>query len=121
MRVLAALLLAALAGCKEEGEAAADLRVIDGDPEAGRAAIAAIACGVCHEIPGVAGADGVVGPPLENFARRQFIAGTLPNRPGVLTRWVREAPALRPETAMPDLPVSEEQARDIAAYLYTLR
>ena len=121
MKVLAALLLAALAGCKEEGEARADLRVVGGDPEAGRVAIAAIGCGVCHEIPGVTGANGVVGPPLEGFARRQFIAGVLPNRPGVLTHWVREAPALLPETAMPDLPIGEEQARDIAAYLYTLR
>jgi cytochrome c2 len=121
MKLPVALLLAALAGCKEEGETMADLRVIGGDPDAGRAAIAAVGCGVCHDIPGVAGADGVVGPPLEDFARRQFIAGTLPNRPGVLTRWVSEAPALLPDTAMPDLPLSEEQARDVAAYLYTLR
>ena len=121
MKLPAVLLLAALAGCEEEGEAMADLRVIGGDPDLGRAAIETVGCGVCHDIPGVAGAHGVVGPPLADFARRQFIAGTLPNRPGILTRWVREAPALSPETAMPDLPIDEEQARDIAAYLYTLR
>jgi cytochrome c1 len=120
MRPAVALLLAVLAGCKE-GDAVADLRVVGGDPDAGRAAIHAVGCGVCHDIPGVSGAHGVVGPPLGHFAQRQFIAGTLPNRPGVLTRWVGDAPALLPSTAMPDLPIDEEQARDIAAYLYTLR
>jgi mono/diheme cytochrome c family protein len=119
-KALALLPVLLLTACNQE-EAASDHRVIDGDPQMGRAAIADVECGVCHSIPGIAGADGIVGPPLEDFAQRQFIAGVLPNQPGILARWVREAPSLLPETGMPDMPLSEEEARDVAAYLYTLR
>lgn len=98
-----------------------DKRVIGGDPELGRAVIAAVECGVCHSIPGIAGANGVVGPPLEDFAQRQFIAGIVPNEPGILARCVRDAPSIAQNTGMPDMPITEEEARDVAAYLYTLR
>ena len=113
-------LFASLSGC-DQTEAPAGQRVVAGNVEAGRVVIAQVKCGVCHSIPGVTGAKGIVGPPLEEFGRRQFIAGFLPNQPSLLARWVREAPSLVPETGMPDMPLSEEQARDVAAYLYTLR
>jgi mono/diheme cytochrome c family protein len=116
-----ALLLPVFLGACNQSEIPAGHRVVTGDPERGRAVIAEVECGVCHSIPGIAGADGIVGPPLEDFAQRQFIAGVLPNRPGVLARWVREAPSLVPETGMPDMPLTDEEARDVAAYLYTLR
>lgn len=113
-------LLASLSACNQ-ADAPAGQRLVAGDAEAGRSIIAQVECGVCHSIPGVTGARGIVGPPLEEFGRRQFIAGFLPNQPGLLARWVREAPSLVPETGMPDMPLSEDQARDVAAYLYTLR
>ena len=118
---IAALLLPILLGACNDANIPAGQRIIAGDPEAGRAIIAEVECGVCHTIPGVAGANGIVGPPLEEFGRRQFIAGVLPNQPGVLVRWVMKAPSLVPQTAMPDMPLDEQQARDVAAYLYTLR
>lgn len=96
-------------------------QIVGADPERGRQAIAAIGCGACHRIPGVQGADGIVGPSLEEFGRRHLIGGVLPNEPTVLTQWIENAPSLIPETGMPDLPLSQDQARDIAAYLYTLR
>lgn len=99
----------------------ADHRVLGGDPESGRAVIAEVECGICHEIPGIEGADGIVGPPLTKFGRRQLIAGIVPNRPDLLARWVRDAPSIAPNTGMPDMPITESQARDVAAYLYTLR
>jgi hypothetical protein len=68
----------------------------------------------------VSGAIGAVGPPLSDFAARGFIAGVVPNYPGYLVRWVMDPPALAPQTAMPDVGVEEQDARDIAAYLYTL-
>jgi cytochrome c len=111
---------AALFGCDRES-VPTELRVIGGDPEAGRDAVARIACGVCHHIPGVRGAHGVVGPPLTEFGRRQFIAGVVPNRPAMLVRWVKDAPSIAPNTGMPGLPLTEEEARHVAAYLYTLR
>lgn len=116
---LLASLLPALAACEEE--VPIEHRIVGGEPDRGRAVIAAIECGVCHEIPGVLGANGIVGPSLEDFGRRQLIAGVVPNEPALLERWVRDAPSLAPETGMPDLPLSEDQARDVAAYLYTLR
>jgi mono/diheme cytochrome c family protein len=91
-----------------------------GDPERGRAALAALECGACHDIPGVPGPRGQVGPPLAGFANSVYIAGRFPNQPEMLARWVREAPTMANETAMPAIAMSEAQARDIAAYLLTL-
>ena len=116
-----ALLLPIVLGACNDADVPAGQRVIAGNAEAGRAIIAEVECGICHTIPGVAGANGIVGPPLEEFGRRQFIAGVLPNQPAVLVRWVREAPSLAPQTGMPNMPLDEQQARDVAAYLYTLR
>ncbi len=92
-----------------------------GDPAAGKRVISRIACGICHVIPGVAGARGTVGPSLEGFAERNLIAGRLPNEFELLTRWVRDAPSFDPATGMPELPISEDEARDVAAYLHSLR
>jgi len=78
-------------------------------------------CGSCHTIPGIRGANGSVGPPLTLFARRTFIAGEIPNTPANLALWVRTPQTVEPKTAMPNLGLSEQQARDVAAYLYTLR
>jgi len=92
-----------------------------GDADRGRALIQQFDCGSCHTIPGIRGANGLVGPPLLWFARRTFVAGLLPNSPANLVTWIRAPRSIEPRTAMPTLGLSEEQARDIAAYLYTLR
>jgi cytochrome c2 len=95
--------------------------VIGGDPRSGAALIATYGCTACHQVPGIALATGTVGPPLAGFARRAYIAGRLPNRPMMLTAWLRDPPAIDPETAMPALGLTETEALDVAAYLYTLR
>lgn len=95
-------------------------RVADGDASRGRVALAQFECGVCHVIPGVAGGQGRLGPPLDTMRRNVYVAGKFPNTPEVLIRWIQDAPALAPETAMPDVGVNEQQARDMAAYLYSL-
>jgi cytochrome c1 len=78
-------------------------------------------CGSCHTIPGIYTARGMVGPPLTFFSRRTMIAGELPNTPDNLVRWIKDPKAVEPGTAMPDLGLTDEQARDVTAYLYTLR
>lgn len=78
-------------------------------------------CGSCHTIPGIQGAQGLVGPPLVYFSRRTYIAGELPNNPENLVHWIRQPQSVEPTTAMPNLGLSEQQARDVAAYLYTLK
>jgi cytochrome c len=87
----------------------------------GLAAIQRYDCGVCHEIPGVDGAHGLTAAPLTRFARRSFVGGVVPNTPDDLTRWLLNPRALDPLTAMPSVGMSEQDARDIAAYLYELR
>lgn len=92
-----------------------------GEPERGRQAIRYHGCASCHTIPGVRGADGLVGPSLEHIASRAYIGGVLPNTPDNLVRWILDPPGVDPQTAMPDLHLSERDARDIAGYLYTLK
>ena len=92
-----------------------------GDRVAGQAALTTHDCGVCHSIPGVRGARGLVGPPLAGFGQRIYIAGRFPNTEAMLVRWIVDPPALDRSTAMPALGVSEEEARDMAAYLLSLR
>ncbi len=72
-------------------------------------------------IPGVNGARGKVGPPLTDWSERVYIAGQVPNSTDFLVRWLEMPQAIEPGTAMPNLRVTEGDARDIAAYLYTLR
>lgn len=95
-------------------------RVAGGDASRGAALIVAYGCGSCHVIPGVAMARGRVGPPLTSLADRQYLAGQLPNTAEHLIVWIRNPDSVQAGTAMPDLGVTEQHARDIGAYLYTL-
>jgi cytochrome c2 len=78
-------------------------------------------CGACHTIPRVAGAKSTVGPDLHGIAGRAYIAGVLPNTPENMMRWLMNPPAVDDKTAMPNLHIPAVEARDMAAYLYTLR
>src|SRR5690625_5284570 len=111
--------LAMLSGVERSG--LATVVVHDVDPERGIVVIRGIVCGRCHTIPGIHGADGLVGPPLDHWAKRSFIAGRLPNTPENLVQWIQDTHAIDPESAMPTLGLAEQQARDVAAYLYTLQ
>ena len=92
-----------------------------GDVERGKLALSQYACQACHMIPGITSSSPNVGPPLQGLASRSLIAGRLANTPDNLVRWVRDPQAVKPLTAMPDMGVSEGDARDMAAYLATLR
>jgi cytochrome c len=113
------LALALLAAC--EDHVPAQSRVPGGDAARGQALIASYGCTGCHAVPGITPSIGTVGPPLAGFAQRGHIAGRLPNRPTMLTAWLRDPPAIDPATAMPNLGLSEAETLDVAAYLYTLR
>lgn len=116
----AALLLSLVAtACSETGVIARH-RVAGGDATRGRQAIVAYGCGSCHVIPGVPAAEGRVGPSLADVADRAFVAGRVPNEAAALVRWIRDPRSIDSLTAMPDLGVTDGDARDIAAYLYTL-
>ena len=102
------ILLLSISGCSDRA-----------DP--GRIAMQRLECGACHVIPGVAGARGQVGPPLDNYSRRVYIAGKFPRDEALLARWIADAPSLSPGTAMPKIDMSEVEARAMAAYLYKIR
>jgi cytochrome c len=94
---------------------------VPGDPNAGRALFGQRGCGGCHTLAGVSEAVGVAGPRLNNTAVRPTIAGTdIPNTPANMARWILDPPALKPTTTMPRVGVSEGEARDLAAFLYSL-
>jgi cytochrome c1 len=95
--------------------------VAGGNADRGARAIGHYGCGSCHVIPGIREARGMVGPPLTNFALRTIVAGRLPNVPDSLERWIRVPQEVDPGTAMPNLDVTAQDARDIAAYLLSLR
>ena len=122
-----AIILCGAAAAAHRGAAIARRTTVEaealtgGDVEAGRAAMKTYGCDACHTIPGVVDARGLVGPPLTQIANRIYIAGVLTNTPDNLIEWIQNPPGVDPRTAMPNLGVEETAARDIAAYLYTLK
>jgi cytochrome c len=121
MALASVLFVMALIGC-DAGKSTHPYAVSSiGDPQHGKQLIDGYGCGACHIIPGVHAARGMVGPPLIYLSRRTMIAGELPNTPENLVRWIENPKAVESRTAMPDLGLTEDQAYDVAAYLYTLR
>ena len=118
LRVVSCLYLSVLAaGCGKEHA----MKVDGGDAKRGEAAVERYGCAACHAIPGIANQGSNVGPPLHKLALRGYIGGVLPNTPADMVRWLQNPPAVDPRTAMPNLGISEAEAKDIAAYLYTLK
>lgn len=123
---LALSVLLILAGCEASSQPYnqvddEETHLLVGDPDAGQVALQAYGCDACHTIPGVPGANSLVGPPLTAWAERRYIAGKLINEPINLVEWIRFPQAIEPGTAMPNMDVTEEDAVHMAAYLYTLR
>ena len=115
---VAVILLASACANHDEQWAAEMTR---GNPAEGRKAIRSYGCPACHTIPGIRATKGLVGPPLAGIASRSYIAGVLSNTPDHMIQWLRDPPGIDSKTAMPNMNVTERDARDIAAYLYTLR
>lgn len=125
--VVAALVTAVVIGVAAGACRAPDVRTptpavaVGGDQGRGRDAIVEHGCGACHRIPGIRNADALVGPPLDSWSRRSFIAGTLPNTAANLAVWLTDPQDVRPGSAMPTIPLTESEIADIVAYLFELR
>ncbi len=119
-QVLVAIATFGLAACGQQGEAP-HWAAFGGDAARGRVVITQASCGACHLIPGVSGATGQVGPPLAHFAQRTIVAGMVPNTPKNLAFWIAHPQAVTPGNAMPNPGLTDQQANDAAAYLYSLR
>jgi putative membrane protein len=96
-------------------------RITHGSVERGLTAMRQYGCGACHEVPGLRGGNGRVGPPLTHMASRTFIAGKLQNTPDNMMTWIMHPQMIVPGNAMPDMGIDAAHARDIAAFIYTLR
>jgi len=92
-----------------------------GNSEAGRRAVQLYLCATCHKIPGIAGGNNTVGPSLAGIANRSYIGGRLENTPDNMVRWLRDPQQVKPGNAMPKLDIREQDLRDIASFMYTLK
>jgi cytochrome c len=130
-RILVAIAIAlcviiGIAGCRSlEGPVANAMRiepppVEGGDRDEGYQLLMDYGCGACHNIPGIPGAFSYVGPPLDNWSQRQYIAGSYPNNVENLTVWIMNPQGMAPNTAMPILGVTEQEALHMSAYLYSI-
>jgi cytochrome c2 len=114
------LLIPLLAGCGEGPDAAA-APATDGDARRGAKLMERYGCGACHIVPGLADAQGLVGPPLTKMGRRVYIAGVLRNSPDNMMTWLQDPQRIHPGNAMPNMGIGPDDARDLTAYLFTLR
>jgi cytochrome c2 len=119
--VLFLLAIGSLTACKPSG--ATKLwasEVTGGNPEHGKKAIGKYGCAACHTIDGIS-SEAMVGPPLTRMAARSYLAGNMQNNGANLVRFIQHPRAVHNDTAMPEIGLSDEEARDIAAYLYTYK
>jgi cytochrome c len=112
---------ALLTACGDAHVRSANVALSGASAERGKAVIQHYGCNACHAIAGFPDPSVVVAAPISGIAHRAYIAGTLPTTPENVVLWIRFPRTVKPNTAMPDLGVSESEARDVAAYLYSLR
>jgi cytochrome c len=105
---------------KEQARITAE-QITGGNSASGKALVARYGCGACHAIGKISGLNGKVGPSLDGIAARSEIAGLLSNQSANMVFWIRYPQKVAPGGGMPDQGISAKDARDIAAYLYTLR
>lgn len=118
---VAAALLAAFYAVQASQRIEVTVQAVAGSPEAGREAILRYGCSACHQIPGIREPRAQVGPPLTGIGERRYLGGQLVNTPANMVRWIQDPQAFAPGTVMPNLGVTESEARDITAYLYRPR
>jgi cytochrome c len=119
--LLSLLATACLTACKPSG--ATKLwasEATGGIPENGKHAIGKYGCAACHTIDGIS-SEAMVGPPLTRMAARSYLAGNLQNNAANLIQFIQHPRAVHNDTAMPEMGISDQEARDIAAYLYTYK
>lgn len=132
--VIAAGFVLALAGCMSPqpappraptpGPVFAELRAapgVPGNPNNGLTLFTSKGCGACHTVLRIPNANGAAGPNLTNMVLRPTIAGDqIQTTPENLARWIVNPPALKSTTQMPILGITDQEARDLAAFLYSL-
>lgn len=108
-----------LGGCDKEDNSS--IVNFSGDAHRGASLISKYGCGGCHSIPDIANANGNVGPPLQHVGTRTYIAGLLNNSPDNMALWLQNPQKVLPGNAMPAMGISQQDSRDMTAFLYTLK
>jgi cytochrome c len=122
MKRIALLVLLTTAVACNRGEAAKNTPPAIGDSSRGPQLAAQYGCNVCHAIPGVDGPQGSLGPSLQGLASRPAISmGAVQNTPANLVRFIQNPAALNPQSSMPPMAIPESDAKDLVAYLLTLK
>jgi cytochrome c2 len=112
--VLALAIAPGLASCDAQSKS------MNSETKKGAQLIAQTGCGACHTIPRIANSTGRIGPPLDHMHERAYIAGVLRNTPENMMTWLQHPQQVVPGNAMPEMGLSEPDARAITAYLDTL-
>ena len=120
IRICALMAAIALSGCSDEGTKRSQ-SLTGADPDRGKIALTRYGCVACHTIPGVRGSNSLTAPPLIGISHRSYLAGMLENTPSNLRSWIQHPRKVNPHTAMPEQGVTDQDASDMAAYLYTAR
>ena len=119
-RVVIVVAIIALSGCSDKSPKS-NPAFLNADPERGKVAVAKYGCVACHTIPGIRSSNALTAPPLIGISQRSYLAGMLENTPENLRRWIQHPRKINPHTAMPEQGVTDQDASDMAAYLYTTR
>ena len=109
-----------LTACSDKASKQSRL-LTNGNPDRGKTALTSYGCVACHTIPGVRGSNSLMAPPLIGISQRSYLAGMLENTPANLRSWIQHPRKVNPHTAMPEQGVTDQDASDMAAYLYTVR
>jgi cytochrome c len=120
MAKCALVAITALTGCSDEKGKQSRL-LAGADPHRGKTALTTYGCVACHTVPGVRGSNSLTAPPLIGISQRSYLAGMLENTPANLRLWIQHPRQVNPHTAMPEQGVTDQDASDMVAYLYTAR
>jgi cytochrome c oxidase subunit II len=86
----------------------------------GKTVFSRSACVGCHTIRGVS--TGTLGPDLTHFGSRGlFGAGLWPTTVEHVVAWLKDPPALKPGSKMPNLHLTDAEAQALAVYLTSLK
>lgn len=122
MKVLVlAMIILAVACKRQEAPQPPPPSAAPGDAARGRLLIDQFSCSACHVIPGIQGARGMIGPSLEHIGSQTTIAAKHENTPATMAKWIQNPQSFDPANTMPALGINDADARDIAAYLFTLK
>jgi cytochrome c oxidase subunit 2 len=86
----------------------------------GRTIFTQSTCVGCHSITGLSA--GHIGPDLTHFASRKKFAGSLmESTPENLAKWIENPEHMKPGALMPNLGMTGDQSKALAAYLLSLK